>query len=364
MRSYGDKPPEFLRKVPSGLLPVLELDGQFITESLVIMQVLDDTFADGHPNRMIPPKDSSLFDEANRLLGLERKLFGAWCSYLFRPGGLLGDGRREFESQLNAMDEKLGKHEGPWFLPGDAPSLVDLQYVTHVERMNASCLYWKGLKIRGSGRWPNIGEPTYAAAPRREGRWTNQNAFRPLVRGVRGPPRLPGDQGEYMLGRAGRGGGLTQKKSDYYTHVMNIEPQYGPAFADNGPAAVEARTAIGGAGWTLPVAVGPDSPEPVLPATTEGPAAAKQEAAYRLTKVSSCGNADVWERLTRPRRRTLTPSCASPAGASAGRARSGSRRRWPTRSPSRTSRSSPSWSRCWLRSPARCWRARPMPRFG
>ena len=127
MRSYGDKPPEFLRKVPSGLLPVLELDGQFITESLVIMQVLDDTFADGHPNRMIPPKDSSLFDEANRLLGLERKLFGAWCSYLFRPGGLLGDGRREFESQLNAMDEKLGKHEGPWFLPGDAPTLVDLQ---------------------------------------------------------------------------------------------------------------------------------------------------------------------------------------------------------------------------------------------
>ena len=191
MRSYGDKPPEFLRKVPSGLLPVLELDGQFITESLVIMQVLDDTFADGHPNRMIPQKDSSLFDEANRLLGLERKLFGAWCSWLFRPGGLLGDGRREFESQLNAMDEELGKHEGPWFLPGDAPTLVDLQYVTHVERMNASCLYWKGLKIRGSGRWPNIGEPTYAAAPRREGRRTDQNAFRPLVRGVRGPPRLP-----------------------------------------------------------------------------------------------------------------------------------------------------------------------------
>ena len=103
MRSYGDKPPEFLRKVPSGLLPVLELDGQFITESLVIMQVLDDTFADGHPNRMIPPKDSPLFDEANRLLGLERKLFGAWCSFLFRPGGLLGDGRREFESQLTVV---------------------------------------------------------------------------------------------------------------------------------------------------------------------------------------------------------------------------------------------------------------------
>ena len=112
MRSYGDKPPEFLRKVPSGLLPVLELDGQFITESLVIMQVLDDTFADGHPNRMIPPKDSPLFDEANRLLGLERKLFSAWCFFLFRPGGLLGDGRREFESQLTVVSSTCGRRAG------------------------------------------------------------------------------------------------------------------------------------------------------------------------------------------------------------------------------------------------------------
>ena len=147
------------------------------------------------------------------------------------------------------MDEKLGKYEGPWFLPGAAPTLVDLQYVTHLERMNASCLFWKGLKCRGSGRWPNID------------RWFAAFEDRPA----------------YMA-----------TKSDYYTHVMNIEPQYGPAFADNSPGAVEARATIGGAGWTLPVAVGPDSLEPVLPATTEGPAAAKQEAAYRLTKVSAC----------------------------------------------------------------------------
>ena len=28
MRCYGDKPREFLAKVPNGLLPVLEVDGQ------------------------------------------------------------------------------------------------------------------------------------------------------------------------------------------------------------------------------------------------------------------------------------------------------------------------------------------------
>jgi Glutathione S-transferase, N-terminal domain len=32
MRSYGDKPPAFLRKVPSGLLPAIEVNGQIITE--------------------------------------------------------------------------------------------------------------------------------------------------------------------------------------------------------------------------------------------------------------------------------------------------------------------------------------------
>jgi Glutathione S-transferase, N-terminal domain len=32
MRSYGDKPPAFLRKVPSGLLPAIEVNGRIITE--------------------------------------------------------------------------------------------------------------------------------------------------------------------------------------------------------------------------------------------------------------------------------------------------------------------------------------------
>lgn len=41
MRSYGDKPREFLQKVPSGLLPAIEVNGKVITESQVIMELLD-----------------------------------------------------------------------------------------------------------------------------------------------------------------------------------------------------------------------------------------------------------------------------------------------------------------------------------
>ena len=44
---------------------------------------------------------------------------------------------------LRAVDAQLGKTPGPWFLGGDAPSLVFPQYVTHVERMEASLLYWR-----------------------------------------------------------------------------------------------------------------------------------------------------------------------------------------------------------------------------
>lgn len=41
MRSYGDKPESFLQKVPSGLLPVIELDGRVYTESMDIMMLLE-----------------------------------------------------------------------------------------------------------------------------------------------------------------------------------------------------------------------------------------------------------------------------------------------------------------------------------
>ena len=54
------------------------------------------------------------------------------------------------------MDEALGETEGPWFLGGEAPSLVDLQYVSHVERMLASLLYWKALPLRGTGKLPRM----------------------------------------------------------------------------------------------------------------------------------------------------------------------------------------------------------------
>merc|ERR1719238_1759041 len=44
MRCYGQKEPWYLKKVPSGMLPALELDGRIITESDDILAALEAAF--------------------------------------------------------------------------------------------------------------------------------------------------------------------------------------------------------------------------------------------------------------------------------------------------------------------------------
>ena len=49
MRCYGPKTTAYLRLTPSGLLPALELDGRFFTESAAIMDLLERAFPDNKP---------------------------------------------------------------------------------------------------------------------------------------------------------------------------------------------------------------------------------------------------------------------------------------------------------------------------
>ena len=56
MRSYGDKPAAFLKLVPNGLLPAINIDGNFMTESLDIMLTLDRTFGGPEHQSMWPAK--------------------------------------------------------------------------------------------------------------------------------------------------------------------------------------------------------------------------------------------------------------------------------------------------------------------
>lgn len=114
--------------------------------------------------------------------------------------GLLGGSGNEemsgsmqgFMDCIRKVDAKLLSTDGPWFFETDYPTMIDFIYVSHVERMLASCSYWKGLNLRDP-KWNLKGLNSWLEAfEKREG----YLAF----------------------------------KSDYYTHVKDIPPQYGPGF--------------------------------------------------------------------------------------------------------------------------------------
>ena len=241
MRSYGDKPEAFLRKVPSGLLPAIELDGKLYTESLVIMQLLEESFP-GLPATLPPRSDAEGMQRVNVLLKLERELFSWWCTLTFRRS--LGSGAENgFSECLDKVEKALSENpSSPWLVdvPYGGPSFVDFQYVSHVERMAASCVYWKGFNLRNNARWPCLEN------------WFRAFEARP----------------QYVA-----------TKSDYYTHCQDIPPQYGDGVGNEKGAPVAAHIDGTDGSWTLPLPplTATSSPEPYfLPAEqTEGGAAAK-----------------------------------------------------------------------------------------
>lgn len=209
MRCYGDKPPEFLAKVPSGLLPVLEIDGQIVTESAVIQGLLEELY----PERpLLPPSETMGRARAMSLMRLERRLFGDWLQWLCNGWGAEKN-KLAFIETMNVVEAELGKENGPYFL--DQFSLVDIIFAPFLERIAASILYYKGFVVRGEGRWPNL-ERWFAAMETRE---------------------------PYLA-----------FKSDYYTHCHDLPPQLGGCVST--PEAEKFAAAIDGTdgvSWKLPL---------------------------------------------------------------------------------------------------------------
>jgi len=200
----------------------------------------------------VPPPGTPERERAQKLLGLERELFRWWCQLTFQPGkGLMDSHEKGVLQTLEKVDEALGETDGPWFLGGEAPSLVDLQYISHVERMLASLLYWKGLPLRATGQLPNMDA------------WLAAFEARPA----------------YIA-----------TKSDYYTHCKDIPPQYGDGYPV-ASAAPYAKLIDGdggvGAAWQLPLDLGPEGRgkvETLAPLQDVGDEAARHEAAFKLVK--------------------------------------------------------------------------------
>jgi glutathione S-transferase len=184
MFCYGKKESWYKQKVPSGMLPAVELDGTIITESDDILIALEQVFGVLYLGMQDP--------KIIPLRRLERLLFRAWCSWLcYRamfPGQEEGN-KKQFIEVVEMVEEALASTPGAYFLPEF--STADIVFIPYVERMNASLYYYKGYSLREDN-------PRLAA-------WFDALETRSTYRGT---------------------------QSDFHTHVHDLPPQMGGCYAN------------------------------------------------------------------------------------------------------------------------------------
>ncbi|NJN89160.1 MAG: glutathione S-transferase family protein [Leptolyngbyaceae cyanobacterium RM2_2_4] len=187
MFCYGEKESWYKRKVPSGMLPALELDGQIITESDDILIALERVFGSlgqGMKDPRVLP-----------LRQLERSLFRVWCSWLCYPATSPQQeqrSRQQFIQVMEKVEDALSSTPGSYFL--EEFGTADVIFTPYVERMNASLYYYKGYSMREEN-------PHFAG-------WFTAMESRPTYRGT---------------------------QSDFHTHVHDLPPQMGGCW-ENGEA--------------------------------------------------------------------------------------------------------------------------------
>jgi glutathione S-transferase len=201
MFCYGEKESWYKRKVPSGMLPALELDGGIITESDDILIALERVFNPlgwGMEAPVVMP-----------LRRLERLLFRAWCTWLCRRAGSSQEeqhNREQFTELVTKVENALASTPGPYFL--DEFSTVDVIFTPYVERMNASLYYYKGYSLREEN-------PHLSA-------WFDAMESRLTYRGT---------------------------QSDFHTHVHDLPPQMGGCWENGEPQMLLNKARVDNGPW-------------------------------------------------------------------------------------------------------------------
>ncbi len=201
MFCYGEKEAWYKRKVPSGMLPALELDGRIITESDDILLALENAFGPlvwGMKDPQVVP-----------LRQLERLLFRAWCMWLCQPARSATADQRageQFVGILQRVEQALASTPGPFFL--SEFSTGDVVFVPYVERMNASLYYYKGYSLRQDN--PRLGA------------WFDGLESRATYRGT---------------------------QSDFHTHVHDLPPQMGGCYENDLPQTRRNQTQVDLGPW-------------------------------------------------------------------------------------------------------------------
>lgn len=224
MFCYGEKESWYKQKVPSGMLPALELDGRMITESDDILIALEQAFG---------PLSLGMTDPAVLpLRRLERLLFRAWCGWLCQPSRSPRDEARNRELFINVVEQveaAIGQTPGPYFL--SEFGTADVIFTPYVERMNASLFYYKGYSLRDN--------PRLSA-------WFDAMESRSTYRGT---------------------------QSDFHTHAHDLPPQMGGCWENSEPQTIENKKRVDQGPWQgLPDVTYPE------------PETARQEALHRVMK--------------------------------------------------------------------------------
>ena len=270
MFCYGEKEPWFTQRVPSGMLPALELDGHLITESDVILEALERSFG---------PLGQGLSDpDVLPLRQLERRLFRAWCQWLCYcegEGAHTASAEQHFARMAGLVEQALEATAGPFFL--ERFSTADVIFVPYLERMNASLAYYKGYGLRR--HHPAID------------RWFSALEQRLTYRGT---------------------------QSDIHTHAHDLPPQMGCCLSSGGPEQRRLAALVDGGLWPS------DEPDLIETRQLEPTDAAREALArmlrhrQRLLAINPEGErqgAAAAERLDQALRCALTNLMAPPAAA-------------------------------------------------
>jgi glutathione S-transferase len=225
MFCYGEKESWYKQKVPSGMLPAIELDGRMITESDDILLALEQAFG----VLSLGMKDAAVLP----LRQLERLLFRAWCNWLCRPANSVREeqhNRSQFTDVVAIVETALAKTPGAYFLENFGTA--DVIFTPYVERMNASLYYYKGYSLREEN-------PHLSA-------WFDAMESRETYRGT---------------------------QSDFHTHVHDLPPQMGGCWENGEPQMLINQARVDRGAW-----------EGLPDATFSAPENACAEALYRTIK--------------------------------------------------------------------------------
>lgn len=149
MRCYGEKSPDFLQMVPSGLLPVVKINGRVITESLDIMFEIENQFRGEPYISTLPFSNDDKMQAFHRYVRLERVMAGAWLNMLRGPLQTAGRSVEEFHLAMDIVERSVGEFAGAFFLTDaeEGPGFIDILFAGFLERIKSSVAYWRSIDI-------------------------------------------------------------------------------------------------------------------------------------------------------------------------------------------------------------------------